>query len=373
MKTPIALALFFVLVWQTPSTFCGEGNAEWQHIGHANQVVAMTAAHGKLFAANSYNALWRRDPVPRDVRWQAFGHANRVLALAATDGTLFGVTADQKLWMRSATTPDVPWRHIGYADGAVALTTLGGKLYAATRDRQLLVGKIDPWNIRWQRLSEGMQIMALASLDGKLFAITNDHKLWMREPSGGNVPWQFLSEGVPIATLAGVNGKLFGTTKDNKLWMRSLPEALQIVEISLEPPDWLRLPDAHRKAAVSMTFNREVTASLLSIPTGVTVDLRTLTSGRTAAGVRGSLQPSENPRMLVFISDRTMEELVRPQPGELIEYRVTLRLPESAVGVSEIPAGSGAGENVEKDAQGRVVRLLQKPYAGPQPSEGRVF
>jgi hypothetical protein len=35
----------------------------WDHIGHANDVVAMAAINGKLFAATKDNRLWWRDPV----------------------------------------------------------------------------------------------------------------------------------------------------------------------------------------------------------------------------------------------------------------------------------------------------------------------
>jgi hypothetical protein len=39
------------------------GQVNWDHIGHANDVVAMAAINGKLFAATRDNRLWWRDPV----------------------------------------------------------------------------------------------------------------------------------------------------------------------------------------------------------------------------------------------------------------------------------------------------------------------
>jgi len=36
---------------------------QWDHISHANDVVAMAAINGKLFAATRDNRLWWRDPV----------------------------------------------------------------------------------------------------------------------------------------------------------------------------------------------------------------------------------------------------------------------------------------------------------------------
>src|SRR5688572_30845626 len=125
MKGVIALTSVLVLALLMTTVTPGEDDAEWQPIGHANEVVAMAAMHGKLYTATRYNALWVREPVPRDIRWQALGHANRVVALAGADGKLFGVTTDHKLWMREVAAEDAPWHHIGYADGVVAIAAMG--------------------------------------------------------------------------------------------------------------------------------------------------------------------------------------------------------------------------------------------------------
>lgn len=75
-------------------------DSSWDHIGHANNVVAMTALNNKLFAATSDNVLWARDPVLSDVAWQPIGHANDVVAMAALDSKLFAATSDNRLWVR---------------------------------------------------------------------------------------------------------------------------------------------------------------------------------------------------------------------------------------------------------------------------------
>jgi hypothetical protein len=72
----------------------------WDHIGHANDVVAMAAINGKLFAATSDNRLWWRDPVGTNVNWDHIGHANDVVAMAAINGKLFAATSDNRLWWR---------------------------------------------------------------------------------------------------------------------------------------------------------------------------------------------------------------------------------------------------------------------------------
>jgi hypothetical protein len=76
------------------------GGIHWDHIGHANDVVAMAAINNKLFAATSDNRLWWRDPVGTNVNWDHIGHANDVVAMAAINNKLFAATSDNRLWWR---------------------------------------------------------------------------------------------------------------------------------------------------------------------------------------------------------------------------------------------------------------------------------
>jgi hypothetical protein len=383
MKATFGLALLLVLGVLAPCIALADDNPGWQHIGYANEVVAMAAMHGKLFAVSKYNKLWVRDPLPRDMPWQLLGSANRIVALAAVEGKLFGATADHKLWMRDAAAVDAAWHHIGYADAVVAMTALDGKLYAATRGNRLWMCTPAPWNIRWQSLGDAMQAVALAGLDGKLYAITKDRKLWMRDPSAGDVPWQYLGDQEPVVSLAGLGGKLFAATSDNKLWMRTPAErtpseGLRIAGVSLEAPDWLGLQDAALKVVVTMSFNRAIQPSTVAAPAAVKIDVQGLTSGRAASGVSGTFQHSSDAKTAVFISDRTLAELIQPQANEMIEYRITLAAPELRAGVRSTARGSTVDKGGEENVEGRFVKVMRRRHvaspqlASPQP-EGRVF
>ena len=44
---------------------------------------ALDSINGRLFCATEDNKLWMRDPVPHDVGWQHIGHANNVVAMTA--------------------------------------------------------------------------------------------------------------------------------------------------------------------------------------------------------------------------------------------------------------------------------------------------
>jgi hypothetical protein len=81
-----------------------------------------------------------RDPVWQDVNWQRIGHANQVVSMTATDSDLVCATADNRIWQRPATAADVNWTVIGAAPAAVgglAYQSNDNSLWVATRDNRL--------------------------------------------------------------------------------------------------------------------------------------------------------------------------------------------------------------------------------------------
>jgi hypothetical protein len=144
----------------------------WQHIGHANDVVAMAAADGRLFAATSDNRLWARDPVLSDVNWQHIGHANNVVALAATASKLFAATSDNRLWARDPVLSDVTWQPIGHANDVVAMAGADGKLFAADRDNRLWARDPDLFDVNWRHIGHANNVVAMAGAE--------DYKIRMR-------------------------------------------------------------------------------------------------------------------------------------------------------------------------------------------------
>jgi hypothetical protein len=345
----------------------------WQHMGYANEVVAMTAMHGKLYVASRYNKLWMREPTLKTMRWQLLGSANRIVALAGVNEKLFGATEDHKLWMRDPLTVNAPWQHVGYADAVLAMAALDGKLYAATRGNKLLVSDPVPWNIRWQPVGDATQAVALAGIGRHLFAVTKDHKLMTRDPTAEDSSWQHLGATRPLTALASLGGNLFAATRDSKIWMTTPLEALQVVEVNIGAPNWLALQDVESKVVVSVTFSQAVMPPVVSGPRAVNIDLKGLTSGRSASGVSGSFRFSKDSRTAVFISDRTLMELIQPEAKEDIEYRVTLVSSEWRARTSSTGAGNALTRDGEAHSSGRFVKVLRKPYVTVQRSEGRVF
>jgi hypothetical protein len=124
---------------------------------------------------------------------------------------------------------------------------------------------------------------------------------------------------------------------------------------------------------VTLTFNRAVKPSTLIAPATVKVDLKGLTSGRTASGVAGTFRFSGDSKTAVFISDRTLAELIRPQANEIIEYRVALAAPGLRAGVLSPGVGGPPDRGGEGGDGGRFVKVLRRPHLASHDPDGRVF
>ena len=79
---------------------------------------------GRLFAATKNNILWIRSPVDNDIPWIGIGHANNVVGMTALNGYLFAATGDNKLWKRKPVDHNVPWKHIGHANNVVGMAAI---------------------------------------------------------------------------------------------------------------------------------------------------------------------------------------------------------------------------------------------------------
>jgi hypothetical protein len=103
----------------------------WDPIGDANNVVAMAAISGKLFAATNDNQLWWRDPVGVNVNWDPIGYANNVVAMTAISGKLFAATNDNQLWWRDPVA--------GLVNGTIARESSAAAVYGLFDGRKVLI------------------------------------------------------------------------------------------------------------------------------------------------------------------------------------------------------------------------------------------
>ena len=195
----------------------------WTEVGHANNVVAMAAMDGRLFAATSDNTLWRRDAVSTPVDWTHIGHANSVTGLAATGGRLFCATSDNRLWTRDATPGDLNWSPIGHANSVVAMAAQNGNLFCATSDNTLWARPAVTTDVAWTRIGQANNVTAMAASGAKLYCTTSDGLLWRRDPVLSDVNWEQIGTATEVRDLAATSDALFAATSANRLLRRALP------------------------------------------------------------------------------------------------------------------------------------------------------
>jgi uncharacterized protein with LGFP repeats len=224
LTTPNGVGLYnnFVFGSITWSPSAGVVATDWQLIGHANSVVAMTGLNGKLYAVTSDSNMWMRDPVTSNVDWTWIGHAYGVTAMTALNGQLYAVTSDNNLWVRDPVPYDVNWTWIGHAYGVTALAALNGQLYAATSDNLLWVRDPVPYDVNWTQIGHANNVVSMTAQNGQLIAATSDNVIWARDPVPYDVNWTPIDHANNrVVGLGVVNGALFAATADDQLWIRA--------------------------------------------------------------------------------------------------------------------------------------------------------
>ena len=202
---------------------------DWEDVGHANDVGAMTAVENRLFGATGANLLWRRYPVLADVVWRHIGHANDVRAMAGTRGLLFAVTTSNALWYRRPVEADIDWTPAGTGPpgGLRALCASGSMLYAIDSGGQLVSRPGSKAAAPWTAVASmpaNTTINAMTSYNGVLFASTSGNRLlrtgfdFIEESRA----WVDIHHCNFARAMAVVDGMLFVSTTENRLWWLDL-------------------------------------------------------------------------------------------------------------------------------------------------------
>lgn len=203
---------------------------EWEVIGHANDVTAMVACENALWASDSHNRLWRREPVGQNLNWLRVGHANNVIAMASpresTGGQsigLYAVTRDGGLWYRDPIPSNINWTRIADAHGIIALAACYEWLFAATDTNALLYMPLSALagpSPAWLSAGHANNVVAMTNLNGRLYAADRNNRLWMRLPLRVNTNWTDIGHADFLTGLAGYAGRLYASTTHQVLWWR---------------------------------------------------------------------------------------------------------------------------------------------------------
>ncbi len=209
---------------------------DWERMGNARQVVALAACENRLFAADSDQQLWVRDPVGQNLEWTLLGPAPAVRALAspreATAGQpigLYAVTTDGRLVRREPYLDAATWTEIGTAAEVVALAASFDGLFGATASGNLVFLPFEgiATGAAWSHAGHAHQIVAMTNVNGRLYGVTSDGILWTRLPFRYEVDWTVL-ETCPaeVTGLAGHAGRLIVSTGSGQLlWRDAAPLA----------------------------------------------------------------------------------------------------------------------------------------------------
>jgi hypothetical protein len=202
----------------------------WERIGHASSITALTACENILFAADTQNVLWGRDPVGQNVNWVRAGSAYGVRTMASPREAMGGqpvgiyaVTDDARLWWREPAMRDVDWLEIGVAPTVIALAASYEGIFGATSTNDLIYLRFEQLGsgVDWTRVGDASNVVAMTNLNGRLFCVTSDRTLWMRPPLLHQTHWTAIDTVPHDATgLAGHAGKLIISTATDQLWWR---------------------------------------------------------------------------------------------------------------------------------------------------------
>jgi len=225
---------------------------DWQRIGEANNVVAMAAMGGELFAATGDGLLWQRDAVAQNLHWDQIGDstgivdpAGGIIAMAAigyspvpaSAPTLFALTRGNLLWSRDLV-PGASWSSIGVATAiALAASHQPLKLFAA--DSAYVLWMRDPQQTSfWEQIGTAVNVAAMAAQYRSLLMVDSNGAMWRRDTRLDTIDtanWMPLGPAVSgLTAIAVTEEALFAATHDNVLWKRDLfvAEELQLAGVT---------------------------------------------------------------------------------------------------------------------------------------------
>jgi hypothetical protein len=202
-------------------------DSDWERIGDAPGVIAMTAAENKLFAVTSDGALLFREPTGQNLRWRRIGEAPDVVAITSSEAVegrpvgLFLLTRSGAILFREPVLDEVVLQPVGGAADVVAIAAASAYLFGRTRGGRLVVRPLAGGDVAWTDLGDAAGIAVLASGTRKLWAIDGAGAVRHREPVMVEAPW--LPSGIDApdtAALVGAGGKLFAAMRGGALLWR---------------------------------------------------------------------------------------------------------------------------------------------------------
>lgn len=209
----------------------GPAPERWEVIGPPDEVVALGASDGLLFAVTADGVLRSRRPGGQNLTWQRIDEAPGILALAtpreAHGGPplgLYGLTAAGTIRYRDGATGRSGWLELGPApEGAIGLAAVDESFFAVTAAGDLWhlpMPMLGADGAQWARAGDSAGAIALTALNGLLFGLTGEDRVVVRQPFRGAAEWTDLGEAGGHRVLTGYANRLIATAPGASLCWR---------------------------------------------------------------------------------------------------------------------------------------------------------
>ncbi|MDG6102981.1 hypothetical protein Daura_15865 [Dactylosporangium aurantiacum] len=233
---------------------------EWQPVGAAPDVRALTTGGERLFAATGDGTLLHREFHAQNLPWRPVLRGPRVVGLAGSREAhhdrpveLYGLAEDGWILSRPPVTGPAGWRRLCPAvPGAVAIAVVFQGIFVATADGLLwhaaladLAGRPghvpaatgdqagagaepgaepdpDPGPVTWTPSGDAGGAVALAAMSGRLFAVDGEGRLRTRAGTVAPAPWTTLGAAGDAVALCAHAGRLVAGTADGRLVWRNV-------------------------------------------------------------------------------------------------------------------------------------------------------
>ena len=132
-----------------------------------------------------------------------------------------------------------------------------------------------------------------------------------------------------------------------------------VSKIGLKAPNWVPAYEYTYKVVVTISFSRAVDKNSFKAPGTVNIDLKGTSYGKTASSITGTFRFSGDSKTVVFISDRTLGDLINPQAAENVKYTITLVGTDASAGVITDSAGEALDGNADDKPGGNYSKVIE--------------
>lgn len=197
----------------------GRFSLTWQRVQPIQDITALTAMNGRLFAATAQGQWMTGLPVAGTFQWKVTGKTVMLIALTAMNGKFYAVNSANEILEG---TNSITWKKRGSPGPVTALANLHGKLYASVGEI-LMEGTPTKGKISWRSSGASPRFISMTSNGRELYGVNSGDSLWTGVPGLHGVTWRQIGRKnditytVAVKQMAVLNHTLYATDKGQLL------------------------------------------------------------------------------------------------------------------------------------------------------------